>query len=76
MSFQRLFGLNFEDEGAIGNENIATYFWYFGSFDEKRTYENYVMSRVFATPLKLTKIFIQDLLKHVMITLLNFFNLG
>jgi hypothetical protein len=23
-----------------GNENLATYFWYFGSFDEKRTYKN------------------------------------
>jgi hypothetical protein len=23
-----------------GNENLATYFWYFGSFDEKRSYEN------------------------------------
>ena len=26
--------------GTHGNKNIATYFWYFGSFDEKRTYEN------------------------------------
>ena len=26
--------------GTHGNENIATYFWYFGSFDKKRTYEN------------------------------------
>ena len=23
-----------------GNENLATYFWDFGSFDEKRSYEN------------------------------------
>jgi hypothetical protein len=23
-----------------GNENLATYFWYFGIFDEKRTYKN------------------------------------
>ena len=23
-----------------GNENLATYFWYFGSFDEKQSYEN------------------------------------
>ena len=23
-----------------GNENLATYFWYFGSFDENRSYEN------------------------------------
>ena len=26
--------------GTRGNENLATYFWYFGSFDEKRSYEN------------------------------------
>ena len=26
--------------GTHGNENLATYFWYFGSFDEKRTYRN------------------------------------
>ena len=26
--------------GTHGNENLATYFWYFGSFDEKQTYEN------------------------------------
>ena len=26
--------------GTHGNENLATYFWYFGSFDKKRTYEN------------------------------------
>jgi hypothetical protein len=26
--------------GTHGNENLATYFWYFGSFDEKRSYEN------------------------------------
>ena len=23
-----------------GKENLATYFWYFGSFDEKQPYEN------------------------------------
>ena len=23
-----------------GNENLATFFWYFGSFDEKQNYEN------------------------------------
>ena len=23
-----------------GNGNLATYFWQFGSFDEKRTYKN------------------------------------
>ena len=53
----------FTEQGKTGktgthwNEHLATYFWYFGSFDEKRTYEKYVMSRVFATPLKSTKIF-------------------
>ena len=26
--------------GTHGHENLATYFWYLGSFDEKRTYEN------------------------------------
>ena len=26
--------------GTRGNENLATYFWYFGSFDEKWSYEN------------------------------------
>jgi hypothetical protein len=26
--------------GTHENENLATYFWYFGSFDEKRSYEN------------------------------------
>ena len=26
--------------GTPENENHATYFWYFGSFDEKRTYQN------------------------------------
>ena len=26
--------------GTHGNENLATYFWYFGSFDEKRIYES------------------------------------
>ena len=26
--------------GANGKENLATYFWYFGSFDKKRTDEN------------------------------------
>ena len=26
--------------GTHGNENLATYFWYFGSFDEKQAYEN------------------------------------
>ena len=26
--------------GTHGNENLETYFWYFGNFDEKRTYEN------------------------------------
>ena len=25
--------------GTHGNENLATYFWYFGSFDKKRTYK-------------------------------------
>jgi hypothetical protein len=29
-----------------GNENHATYFWYFGSFDEKRTYQNDMKSTV------------------------------
>ena len=24
--------------GTHGNENLASYSWYFGSFDEKRTY--------------------------------------
>ena len=23
-----------------GNENLATYFWYFGSFDKKQSYQN------------------------------------
>ena len=27
-------------KGTHENENLATYFWYFGSFDEKRTYKN------------------------------------
>ena len=32
--------------GTNGNENLATYFWYSGSFVEKRTYKDmYVMSR-------------------------------
>ena len=26
--------------GTHGNENLATHFWYFGSFDKKQTYEN------------------------------------
>ena len=26
--------------GTHGSENLATYFWYFGSFDKKQTYEN------------------------------------
>ena len=26
--------------GTHWNENLATYFWYFGSFDEKQSYEN------------------------------------
>ena len=26
--------------GTHGNENLATYFWYFGSFDENQTYKN------------------------------------
>ena len=26
--------------GTHGNENQATYFWYFGSFDEKQTCQN------------------------------------
>ena len=26
--------------GTHGNKNLATYFWYFGSFDEKQTYKN------------------------------------
>ena len=26
--------------GTHGNKNLATYFWYFGSFGEKRTYDN------------------------------------
>ena len=29
-----------DKKGTYGNENLATYFWYFGNFDEKRTYEN------------------------------------
>ena len=35
--------------GTHGNENPATYFWYFGSFNEKRTYEKYVMNRAYIT---------------------------
>ena len=36
----------FTEQGKTGkngtheNENLTTYFWYFGSFDKKRTYEN------------------------------------
>ena len=26
--------------GTHVNENLTTYFWYFGSFDKKRSYEN------------------------------------
>ena len=26
--------------GTHGSENLATYIWYFGSFDEKRIYES------------------------------------
>ena len=26
--------------GTHGNENLATYFWFFGRFDKKQTYEN------------------------------------
>ena len=26
--------------GTHANKNLATYFWYFDSFDEKQTYEN------------------------------------
>jgi hypothetical protein len=29
-----------DKNGTHGNGNLATYFWYFGSFDEKRSYEN------------------------------------
>ena len=25
---------------SLSDENLATYFWYFGSFDEKRSYKN------------------------------------
>ena len=36
-----------------GNENLATYFWYFGSFEEKRTYKKYVMSWALKGEIKL-----------------------
>ena len=29
-----------DKNGTHGNGNLATYFWYFGSFDKKRTYED------------------------------------
>ena len=28
-----------DKNGTHGNENLAIYFWYFGSFDEKRSYK-------------------------------------
>ena len=29
-----------DKNGIHGIENLATYFWYLGSFDEKRSYKN------------------------------------
>ena len=34
-----------------GNENLATYFWYFGSFDKKTNLRKYVMSQAFEATL-------------------------
>ena len=30
--------------GTHGNENLATYFWHFGSFEKKTNLQKYVMS--------------------------------